>query len=277
MESRILVLLTSNPRLYLGGGLYDALLIGILRGAGELSVPVVVAYDSRLRRAVPAELLEDPLRGIVIVGKIGAEALRGYQRLRIPVVLADHPGGNWNLHAACVDNQSTTHAAIEKMMALGHRRIAFVRRLHTDGVYDVDPDSRERQKAFVTAMEKAGVRAANLVFSFFSKDSPDASGIQALFARKPAFSAVLTSDAQGAGLVREAAARRGLNVPRDLSIVTYGAMDGSEPFYAGPRFDFRALGQSAALLTAAPRSPPQRVAVPGIWAAGKTLAVVRKT
>jgi len=278
MESRLLVLMTTNPRLYLNGGLYDALLVGILRGAGELSVPVVVAHDDRLRRAVPAELLEDPLRGVLIVGKISAEALRGYQRLRIPVVLADHPGGNWKLHAACVDNESATHAAVEKMMALGHRRIAFVRRLHTDGVYDVDPDSRERHKAFVAAMAKAGVCAAkNLTFSFFSKDSPDAPGIKALFTRKPAVSAVLASDAHGAGLVLEAAAKRGLNVPRDLSIVTYGPLDGNEPFYAGHRFDFRALGQSAALLTASPRSPPQRVAVPGTWAAGKTLAAVRKT
>ena len=237
-----------------------------------------MAYDDRLRNSVPAELLEAPLRGVALVGKLGPAALRGWEKVHVPVVLADHPGGSWKLHAAGVDNAGATREAVRRLLALGHRRMAFVRRVHTFGVHDVEPDSRERQKVFLAALEEAGMSGAEAaVYSVFAQDTAAAPGIAALFTQTPRFTAVLAADAGCAGLVREAARARGLHVPRDLSLVTYEPLGPREPFFAGPRFDFREVGRRAARLAGAPRVPSQRVRVPGVWADGKTLALARET
>lgn len=272
MESRILVLMTSSPRLFLGHAYTDDLLLGILRGASEITSPVVVAYDDRLCNNVPAELLESPLRGVVIVGKIGSSALRAWEKVAVPVVLADRPGGNWKLHASSVDNAGATRETVRRLLELGHRRLAFVRRMHTHHVHDVDPDSRERQQAFeaeVAALGTRGIRSE--VFSFFSHDRFDAPGIAAIFKRTPRITAVVASDNGGATLVLQAARAAGLAVPRDLSVLTYGYVRAEDAALAGPRFDFREVGRMAARLTASLRLPPQRALAASTWFDGKTL------
>ncbi|MBI3832652.1 MAG: substrate-binding domain-containing protein [Planctomycetes bacterium] len=271
MESRILVLLTSNPWLFLGQAYTDDLLLGILRGAGEVSAPVVVAYDDRLCTGVPAELLEAPLRGVVIVGKIGSSALRAWEKVAVPVVLADHPGGNWKLHASSVDNAGATREAVRRLLERGHRRLAFVRRMHTHHVHDVDPDARERQQVFEAERAACGIGGVKTeVFSFFSQDRFDAPGIAAIFKHAPRFTAVVTSDTGGATLVLQAARAAGLAVPRDLSVLSYGYVRTEDPAVSGPRFDFREVGRMAARLVASPRSPPQHATATSTWFEGKT-------
>ncbi|MCW8131321.1 MAG: substrate-binding domain-containing protein [Planctomycetota bacterium] len=270
LESRLLVLLTTSPRLSVGNPLLDDLLLGILKGAGERAVPVVFAYDDRLRAHVPAELLEAPLSGVVIQGKIGAQALRGWEKVAVPVVLADHPGAAWKLHASGVDNEGATREAVRRMLDLGHRRLAFVRRVHTHGVHEVEPDSRERQQAFEAAL--AGVPGAKgEVFSVFANDTSEAAGIAGIFRRGARSTAVLAADEGAGALIVQAARDRGLTVPRDLSIVAFGQARAGDPAFAGPRFDFREIGRMAARLTEAPRTPPRRARHAGTWNDGRTL------
>jgi DNA-binding LacI/PurR family transcriptional regulator len=276
LETKVLVLMSTSPRLWLGPHGNDELLLGITLGVGQLTSPMLLAYDDRLRNHVPAELLESPIRGVVLVGKHSAAVLRAWERVQVPVVLADRPGGALKLHAASIDNAGATSEIVERLRALGHRRIAFVRRMHTDGVYDVDPDSRERQTAFAAAMEKITTRT-DAVYSIFSKDTADAAGLKSLFARKPRFTAVLTVDQTCAGLVLEAASRRGLTVPHDLSIAIYAPLEPGDVKFSGLRFDFRELGRNAARLAGMPRVPPQRFKLPGKWMPGSTIAPAPKT
>lgn len=272
LESRILVLMTTSPRLFVGSPLSDELLLGVLRGAGDLTAPVLIAYDDRLCNHVPAELLEAPLRGVVIVGKISTAALRGWEKVAVPVVLADQPGGNWKLHASSVDNAAATREIVRRLLALGHRRIAFVRRMHTDHVHDVDPDSRERQRAFeaeLAACGRTGIRTG--IFSFFPKDTHAAPGIAAIFRDAQRFTAVIASDEGGASLVLQAAQERGVAVPRDLSVAAFSMLKSPKIHLSGPRFDFREIGRAAAVLAGAPRHPPLRKNHAGVWHEGRTI------
>lgn len=272
LDSRLLVLMTTSPRLYLGSPLGDELLLGVLQGAGELTSPVLIAYDDRLCTQVPAELLEAPLRGVVIVGKIGAEALRDWEKVAVPVVLADQPGGNWKLHASSVDNAAATRESVRRLLALGHRRLAFLRRMHTDHVHDVDPDSRERQRAFeaeLAACGRAGIKTG--VFSFFPKDTYTAPGIAAIFKDAQRFTAVIASDEGCARLVLQAAQERGVAVPRDLSVAAFSILKSANTHLSGPRIDIREIGRAAALLAGEPRHPPRRQNHAGLWHEGKTI------
>lgn len=275
LSKNILVLLTSSPALMLNGRMYAELLEGILRGAGECACPVQIAYDDRLSNHVPRELLERPCLGIVLVGKVSVQALKRYAKLNVPVVLADHPATPLALHTAGVDNRQATRLLVERLAALGHRRIAFLRRLSIHHVHQVDPDAHERQRELLAAVADLadsgrGARACE-VFSFFPNDGPEAPAFRAILnARKP-FSAVIAGDPGTARFFMQAAQAAGRRVPQECSVLAYATLADAGSV-AGVGFDFREVGRLAARLAAQPQRPPQRLQTPGRWLEGPTLA-----
>lgn len=267
LDQAVLLVMTTSPALAMRGGLAPELHRGIVLGIGELKAPLLLVYDDRLREKMPAELLERPLKGVVVLGKVAAAALRDYEKLRVPVVVADHPGKPYKLHAAGADNAGAVALLVGRLQALGHKRIAFLRRMHTKGVHEVEPDSRARQEAFealVGASRGAGV------YSVFSKDDASAPAFRALLAARPRYTAAIAGDAGIAELLRKAAAERGLQVPKDLSVATFAA-SGDAHAFTSLRFDFAEIGRRAAHLLAQPKAPPQHVKVPGVWFEGRTI------
>lgn len=250
---------------------FRALQMGILRGIGELKGPLTILHDGDLRTLMPERFLELSPRGILLVGKFPPRTLKRYEKLSIPVVLCDIPGRNWNLHAVNVANSQTAYETVQRLQALGHRRIAFVRFIHYD-MGDADPDSKQREEGFLRALSEAGVRRpSDWVYNAFSSDTPRSSNIQRLLQARPRFTAVLATDAFRARLIAMGVTELGLKIPQDLSLVCF---QGKVPEFsecAGPRINFEAMGVRAALLLKAPRRPVQHVAVPAEWHDGETL------
>lgn len=267
LDQAVLLVMTTSPALMLRGGLIPELHRGIVLGVGELKAPLLLVYDDRLREKMPAELLERPLKGVIVLGKVATAALRDYEKLRVPVAVADHPGKPFKLHAAGADNAGAVAQLLERLQALGHKRIAFLRRMHTRGVHEVEPDSRARQEAF-EALHR-GAKGAG-VYSVFSRDGPDAPAFRALLAARPRYTAAIAGDTGIAELLRQAAAERGLQVPKDLSVATFAPENDAHPF-TSVRFDFAEIGRRAARLLDQPKSPPQHVKVPGTWFEGRTV------
>jgi DNA-binding LacI/PurR family transcriptional regulator len=233
---------------------------GILAGCGDGLAPLLIAHAHELQAAQPDGFLDLPLKGILLYGRFTRKNLRAYERLTVPVCNVDSPPEGLRLHSVSVENQSAAYDAAQRLMALGHRRIAFVQFiLYT--LRDIDPDSKERRDGYLRACKEAGIAGAiNTIFSFLPGRDVQHS-LRALLKARPRFTAAVCVDPTGADALAQEAERAGLKLPRDLGIVCFqGAAE--KVRFSGPATDFFTLGRRAVRLLDRPRLPPiyERVA-----------------
>lgn len=268
---RVLEIMSANPMVYLRSRDYAELQHGITIGAGELFSPLHLVFDVEFRKTVPHNLLSDPLRGILIVGKVAGPALREYEALNVPVVLVDRPKTRWKLHTAGADNKAATFDAVRRLHEAGHRRIAILRRILLD-TREVEPDSEDRQRSFVRAMRTiVGIDARDSVYSFFPRDTSSAPGIQHLLTARPPYTAAIACDESSAQTLIAAAREEGLSVPRDLSVVSFGTRRTVSLGISGPRVNMEEIGRQAVHLLEDPGSKPTHVLIPAEWQDGGTM------
>jgi LacI family transcriptional regulator len=250
---------------------FDALQRGICIGAGQIDRPLLIVHDRLLRNELPVRYLRIPLEGVLLVGPLSPQIIARYEKLNVPTVLVDMPGAGPKLHEISVDNETSAFEATRHLIALGHRRIAFVRFVQLD-LRDIDPDSKQRQKGFGRALRRAGISSErNCIFNIFSKDGPDSPSLRALFQSQPPFTAALVADDEHAGAVLKAARRFGKKVPDDFSIACW-MQKTDPPAFGGMQIDFQELGRQAVHLLNKPRQPAQHVKVQTIWTTGPTVA-----
>jgi DNA-binding LacI/PurR family transcriptional regulator len=102
--------------------------------------------DAAKQRRLLGLLEEQAVRGVIITPINPAQSgLREMSQRGTPVVLVDHPRGGMNLCAVAVDDVLGGRLAAEHLLALGHRRIAYL-----SGTAGAEPVARRR----------AGVRQA---------------------------------------------------------------------------------------------------------------------
>jgi DNA-binding LacI/PurR family transcriptional regulator len=189
----------------------------------------------------------------------------------LPAALVDaaHP----RLPAVVVDHTAAAGAAVRFCRELGHRRIALIDRAQ-DPFAPIFPGPRQR--GYRAALAEAGLSAPP-EYERVAEFSPEggATSLDALLALPNPPTAVLTgSDVQAMGAL-DAARRRGVRVPDDLSVVGYNDVELTQ--YLGlttVHVPMRELGrQGGELLLAAlaqPEQPLQRIELP-------TELIVRRT
>jgi len=253
----------------------DDLQRGLLRGAGDICRPLIIAHGRELLGAPPRELFSVPLAGIVLVMNMKDEALLAYERTGIPTVLVDRPGEDWKLHSVSVDNEQSAREAVHRLFAMGHRRLAFVR-YASPSLRNLDPDSRERQAGFLSAVREAGLSKRDIsLFTVTPWSNFKSASITAIFRHRPKPTAILCGSWLSAEMIARAAAEAGLNVPRDYSLACFQSIIPELPWVAGPRIDFEELGRKAVGLLPHSQMPCQRIRIPAPWADGSS--VDRKT
>ena len=137
------------------------------------------------------------------------------ERLGLPaVVIAPSCGDHAAAACVCVDDRPGVAAAVEHLVALGHRRIA-----HVSGPAEF-VHSRSRRDAWAGAVRDAGLRPGPAVESDFSAAGGAAATARLLDLAEPPTAVVYANDLMaiaGAAL----AAGRGLDVPTDLSVTGF--------------------------------------------------------
>ena len=274
----VALVLGHSLRIQWEGSQFAAIQRGIERGMGEICDPLLIVHDPRrLRKTIPPDLLDLPVRYVLLFGQFHGATLRRYANLGVPVGLVDQPGKRWGLDSISVNNVAAVRNAVSRLMAIGHRRIALVRYVLLD-IKDVDPDSKERTEGFRAAFADAGLPPPDdSIFNSFPRDTADSRNIASIFDADPPFTAVVAADAGRAALVAEAAAARGLSVPRDISIVAFQGK-GDEGRWSGPAVDFEEMGRRAVveLSTRKDRdSGPLHLLMDCEWAEGETVAPPR--
>lgn len=247
-----------------------SLLEGIQRGIGRLADPLLIVHEpaETLRKRVPPDLLTYSLRGILLLGPFSKDALKGYSKLGIPVLMVDRPSMTTGLRALCVDNESAAFEATKRLHQMGHRQMAFLRRVHLRQG-DIDEDSKERGAGFRRACKELKIsRPSGRIHNiYFRKYDADRKSILAVLAKKPSYTALLAADGEIAAQTIRVAAEQGLSIPRDLSIAAFQPTVAG-PKISGPRIDFVAMGAAAA--NALDR-PDANMRFPTQWWEGSTV------
>ena len=140
---------------------------------------------------------------------------------RIPLVIVGHRVAGLERRCISIDNAQAAPLAVEHLISLGHRRIAYISGLDT-GL----PDARERFEAYRATLGAAGIPFdARLVAD---ADYTKRSGVMAaenLLARGVKFTGMVCTSDQVAYGARLALYRHGIRIPEDVSLVGFDDLE----------------------------------------------------
>lgn len=172
-------------------------------------------------------LQEMPYRGrvdglVVVSLPVKGTAVAHPERTLLPIVLID--GSHHELPSVSVDNVGGARCAVEHLLKLGHRRIAFV-----SGPLEAElefPVNRRRWEGYTSALHSSGLNVDPCYI--VTGDDRHADGMRMayhLLDLEPRPSAIFAaSDVHALGAF-QAAQERGLRVPQDVAIVGYDDID----------------------------------------------------
>ena len=163
---------------------------------------------------------------IVLTGRLNDAALAAYAQ-SLPVVVTGRSLRAPGLCALDFDNFEGARLATEHLLALGHRRVAFI---SGDMRH---PDSKERLKGYRAGLEAAGEAFDSdlILHGNYTEDSGRLA-VERLLETRTRFSAIFAANDQMAFGARLALHRHKLRVPQDISLV--GFDDLSASLYAIP-------------------------------------------
>lgn len=199
---------------------------------------------------------------ILLTGRLSDAALKACAK-HLPVVVTGRSLRAPKLYSLHFDDEEGGRLATEHLLALGHRRIAFI-----EGDPE-HPDSQARQRGYRRALQQAGVAFDPVLVA--QGGYHEAGGMRAaedLLTRGQPFSAVFAANDQMAVGVALALHRRGLRVPDDVSLVGFDDLHASQfalPPLTTIRHDGYAVGQQAAaamLMLLQGQAPTQTLAAP---------------
>jgi LacI family transcriptional regulator len=152
---------------------------------------------------------------IVLGGRLSDSALRACAK-SLPMVVTGRTLKAVNLYALNFDNVTGARLATEHLIALGHRRIAFI-----SGDLS-HPDAIERERGYRDALEAAGIAFdPGLVVPGMFHEEGGLAAAERLLEGRHRFSAIFAANDQMAVGACLALHRRSLRVPQDFSVVGF--------------------------------------------------------
>lgn len=177
--------------------------------------------DPKNQQQYMRTLLEKRIDGLLLSSAGDSEALAGlFRHASVPAVTVDRLVPGARADRVSVNNQLGAHEAVRHLLSLGHRRIGCV-----SGPAEFEV-TQERVAGWRRALQEAGIDARPewLVESDFSSAGGH-QAVKSLLRRQPELTAVFAgNDLMALGALR-AAAELGLNVPRQLSVVGFDAIE----------------------------------------------------
>ncbi|MFJ9831076.1 LacI family DNA-binding transcriptional regulator [Streptomyces sp. NPDC101169] len=198
-------------------------------------------------------LLQQQVSGVVFAGGLFAQADAPHDHYRqlaerdIPVVLVNASIEGLDFPCVACDDAVAVEQAWRHLASLGHERIGLVL-----GPSDHVPSRRKLEAARVVARRAGGELPEEFVArSMFSLEGGQAAAARLL--ERGVTGVVCASDPLALGAIR-AVRRRGLSVPRDVSVVGYddsAFMNCTEPPLSTVRQPIEAMGRAAVELLCA--------------------------
>ncbi|SDK32107.1 LacI family DNA-binding transcriptional regulator [Streptomyces indicus] len=227
-------------------------------------------------------LLQQQVSGVVFAGGLYAQADAPHDHYKqlaarnIPVVLINAAIADLGFPAVSCDDASAVEQSWRHLASLGHERIGLVL-----GPADHMPSQRKLIGARAAAKAAGGsLPDEHVVRGMFSLEGGQAAATRLIDAGVTGL--ICASDPQALGAVR-AARRRGLDVPREVSVVGYddsAFMNCTEPPLTTVRQPIEAMGRAAvellSLQIAGSAVPPEELLFePELVVRGSTAQAVR--
>ena len=158
---------------------------------------------------------------IVFAGRLGDTKLRSYAK-DVPIVVTGRKLRAQGLFSLQIDDQHGAALAVKHLVELGHRRIAFI----TGS--DNHPDALERLEGYKTALQEAGINFdPRLIATGDWHEDGGVRATQSLLESGIKFTAIFCVNDQTAYGACLALFRKGLSVPRDVSVVGFDDLPSS--------------------------------------------------
>jgi len=221
--------------------------LGIEQAANDLGYSVFLANsgaDPERERKVVQSLAERRVDGIVVTSsRVGAEYLPMLAELKVPMVLVNDQYPDQFVHCVMIENVEGCLAATEHLIALGHRRIAYV------GDRSGYHSNTERFTGYKQALATAGIQFdAELAFAGDGRPEAAIEAVnQLLGLRHPPTAICCYNDMTSLGALRAIRAH-GLRVPEDISVAGFDDLFFAaylEPPLTTVRQPMRRMGQMA--------------------------------
>jgi LacI family transcriptional regulator len=215
-NTRIALIYTNPSSAYLSELLVGALR-GALRNATQLVIDTWDEFDAEAERAA-ARALTGTVAGVILPPPLGESRVVLDELLGagVPVVAIASGRFNDEISRVRIDDFFAAKEIAKHLIAHGHRRIGFIRGSQNQTA------SVRRFEGFQAALTEAGITLdADLVQpgQFTYRSGLDAA--EKLLARSEPPSAIFASNDDMAAATISVAHRRGLDVPRDLSVVGF--------------------------------------------------------
>ncbi len=196
---------------------------GRLSARGVSLLHVAVGYDLKLEAHHIRLLLEQGVEGMMLVGAHHRpESFRLMRDRDVPFVATYAVSGN--IPFVGFDNYRAGRIVARYLADLGHRKLAMLA-----GVTKNNDRAGERVRGFRDAADHAGIAKddVEVIEAPYRMDSGEAA-LRVVLDRRPDTTAVFCgSDILAVGAMKECR-RRGLHVPRDLSIVGFDNLEVAE-------------------------------------------------
>jgi len=260
---------TTGHRSVWDPGLFDGIERRLSKDGHHLALACLADEDLRSESSLAKMLRERTADGLILnyVYEIPPEVEDAIARHRLAAVWV-----NRKLPTACAypDDHAAGRDATLALIALGHRRIAYLSSHLTPHYSDAD-----RADGYTSAMVDAGLNPQRLL----SEAAPDARDdwmqrVRSLLTTSDRPTALVTYGSFAAYPVLRVAQELGLRVPQDLSLVTFSAAaaDDAGPVLTTWLIPYRAMGEAVAdlALQATTGKPPPAIAVPFAGMVGAT-------
>jgi len=216
-EAARIGLIYSNP----SAAYLTEFLVGALDEASRTSVQIMLEKcdaTSAAERAAVKKLVASGAAGVILPPPLceSEDVLNELKLAGLPTVAV--ATGSFGTQASCVriDDCAAAMEMTNYLLELGHRRIGFIKG------HPNQTASTERERGFLKALEEAGLKGdpALVIQGYFSyRSGLDAA--ETLLSRRPLPTAVFASNDDMAAAVVSVAHRKGMDVPRDLSVVGF--------------------------------------------------------
>lgn len=193
-----------------GSVYYKDLLLALAAAGMAAGMNAILLSEDNTRELSLSDLTDRRADGVILVVKANADDfVRAAEEAGVPCVTVGREVGAWQVHA---DNARGAHLAVEHLLDLGHRKIAFL--WHGKAFV---PSARQRRDAF-----REATRAAGLPF----EDAPefvdrDMNVVSHAFRSPHRPTAVFCYNDELAVRMIDAARQAGLSVPADVSLVGF--------------------------------------------------------
>jgi LacI family transcriptional regulator len=152
---------------------------------------------------------------VILTGRLSDTALRATAR-QLPLVVTGRQLKGVNLCSLFFDNFEGARLATHHLLALGHRRIAYI------GGDPAHPDAMDRQRGYLAALGAAGIAPnPELMVSGLFHEESGLVAVGRLLDSRQRYTAIFAANDQMALGACLGLHRRGLRVPHDVSVVGF--------------------------------------------------------